>query len=350
MKILVIYQLCSFGGVERVLLNRAKTFRKYHQNVKISVGYLHDYGALASFQAYIHINKLDEYLSAFLIEQETFPDMNQYDFVFNIDTPHVFAQTHHARNIFVECHTSIVQNRQYLRALPKNVRGLLVPSNSFKSILKEEFELLPPISVLPNPVTEEFFDISVATEDRIYSAIPLAYLARLDDELKNFSETARIFELFANDRNIMFAIVGRGAEDANLLHDLEDKMMIGKTFLRSQIDFDAVADFVKIIKSHRGILVSSSRAESFGLSAAEFISAGVPVLLSNIGSHAELVDGDDKFLYPVGEIQLARDKITKLLHQWDEASQAVKSYGEKFSGASFIRAWQGFLKAQANVQ
>jgi glycosyltransferase involved in cell wall biosynthesis len=346
MNILIIYQFCTFGGVERTILNRAKTFRKYRQNVNISVGYLHDYGALHSFQTYIHVNNLDDFLSAFLIHENAIPDLNQYDFVFNIDTPQIFKRIRHASNMFIECHTPTFKNRQYLKTLPKNIRGILVPSNAFKSTLVGEFQQLPPIFVLPNPVTEDFFDIPFSVRDRIYSAAPLAYLARVDDELKNFSETASIFELFANDKTIMFAVVGRGAEDVKLLSGLENKKIIGKTFLRDQIDFDAAPAFIGMIKNHRGIFISSSKGESFGLSAAEFISAGVPVLLSDIGPHRELVNGDERFIYPLGDIHSAKEKIIKLLNQWDEACKTMEAYGQKFQGDSFISAWQEFLNTQ----
>jgi len=348
MKILIVYQLCSFGGVERVILNRAKTFRKHQQDVKISVGYLQDFGALHSFQKYIHAHDLDDYLSAFLLQANTVPDLDQYDFVFNIDTPQLFERELHANRLFVECHTSIVENRQYLKTLPPTVRGILVPSHAFKSILMEEIQNLLPVFVLPNPVAEDLFSIPFSDVDRIYSGAPLAYLARVDDELKNFSETARIFELFANEAKIMFAVVGRGAEDAKLLHDLETKGMIGKTFLRSQIDFDAVPSFVRMIRNHQGVFVSSSKAESFGLSAAEFISAGVPVLLSDIGSHRELVNHDENFLYRLGDIHAAQDKIIDILNKWDESSKTIESYGHKFNGDTFMTAWKAFLEFNHN--
>ena len=346
MNILIIYQFCTFGGVERAVLNRARTFKKYGQNVNISVGYLRDYGALQSFEDYIHANHLDDYLSAFLIQESAFPDLNQYDFSFNIDTPQIFRRTLHARNLYVECHTPTFKNRQYLETLPKNVRGLLVPSKAFQTIVAGEFQGLPPLFVLPNPVSEDFFAIPSLEQESFYSKRPLAYLARVDDELKNFSETACIFELFAEDERIMFAVVGRGAEDPNLLSRLENRNIIGKMFLRDQIDFDATPNFVRMIKNHRGLFLSSSKGESFGLSAAEFISAGVPVLLSDIGPHRELVNDDEKFIYPLGDIQAAKEKILGLVDHWEEASKTMEAYGQKFRGQAFIAAWQEFVNAQ----
>lgn len=346
MKILIIYQFCTFGGVERAILNRARTFKKHGQDVRISVGYLHDYGALQSFQGYIQANKLDDCLSAFLVQNQAMPDLAHYDLVFNIDTPQVFRRTLHAGNLFVECHTPTFKNRQYLKTLPPNIRGIIVPSTAFKSILLSEFRSLPPIFVIPNPVTEDFFDIAASTMHTIYPADILAYLARVDDELKNFTETASIFELFAGDQNTMFAVIGRGVEDARLLSSLENKKIIGKMFLRDQIGFDAAPDFVRMVKDHRGVFISSSKGESFGLSAAEFMSAGVPVLLSDIGPHRELVNGDENFLYPLGDIYAAKDKIIRIRNEWNDASRRVRFYGQKFRGDSFIAAWQAFLDSQ----
>jgi glycosyltransferase involved in cell wall biosynthesis len=101
-----------------------------------------------------------------------------------------------------------------------------------------------------------------------------------------------------------------------------------------------------MIKNHRGLFLSSSRGESFGLSAAEFISAGVPVLLSDITPHRELVNDDEQFLYPLGDIQAAREKILRLLDGWEEASKSMEAYGQKFRGEAFLAGWQRFLDAQ----
>lgn len=345
MDVLIIYQFCSFGGVERAVLNRAKTFKKYGEAVHLSIGYLHDYGALASFQTYIRSHQLDDRLSAFLITEENWPDLDDYDIVLNIDTPQVFERTLSARNMFVECHTPYLENRQYLKSLPQNIWGLIVPSEAFKALIVSEFPNLPPIFVLPNPVSEEFFDIPFVPGAAIYPKNPLAYLARLD-ELKNFAETQRIFNLFVDDERIMFAVVGTGAEEIPLVNELIEKKILDKTFFRNQIGFDSVPAFAQMVKNHHGIFISSSKGESFGLSAAEFISAGVPVLLSDIDPHKELVEGDEKFTYPLGNISAAREKILNILDQWEAASQTMETYAQKFKGTSFIKAWQTIVNAK----
>lgn len=339
MEVLVIYQFCSFGGVERVILNRAKALKKNGQSAHITVCYLKDYGALQSFQEYIRQNSLSELVSAFLLDAATLLDVKKYDLVLNIDTPQLFEQTRDARNLFVECHTPYTPNRQYLRKLPPNVDGILVPTFAFKNILLDEFVNLPPITVMPNPVSEEFFSIPFET-NTIYPMRPLAYLARLD-ELKNYAEALDVFELFSEDESVMFAIVGRAIilSQRRLLTLLRRKGIVGKTFVRHEIGFEAVPDFIRLIKSHRGIFISPSLGESFGLSAAEFMSAGVPVVLSNNSVHRELVNEDERFLYKTGDAASAKDKVTKILADWEGASDRVSGYAKKFSGEAFLSSW-----------
>lgn len=348
MDILIIYQYCGFAGVERAILNRALSFRKYHEDVRISVGYLHDTGALKSYQAYISAHQLEDYISVFLLTDRSLRNFDRYDYVFNIDTPQILESTRRVRNMVIECHTPYIENRQYLRTLPNNIRKIIVPSHSFKTLLLREFPNLPPIFVLPNPVSEGFYTIPLLATDTIYAKRPVAFIARLD-ELKNFSEAARIFQLFATDEKVMFAVVGRGAKETHLIKNLQNRKILGKTFLRDSIDFDTVPAFIGMIRHHQGIFISPSKGESFGLSAAEFISAGVPVLLSDIAPHRELVEDDERFLYPLGDLVLAKRRITNLLEGWQHYSKIMESYGEKFKGDAFISAWRVIVDSQIQL-
>jgi len=345
MDVLIIYQYCTFGGVERAILNRAKTFAKHHLNVHISVGYLYDYGALQSFQSYIRANKLDDCLTAFLIVSSVFPNLDQYDLILNIDTPQIFELTLDAKNVFVECHTPYKENRQYLKTIPQNIRGIIVPSESFRALVKSEFPDLPPVFVLPNPVSEEFFEIHSSNEVDFFSKRPITYFARLD-ELKNFNEAVNIFELFASKEEVMFLVIGNGADDKALVNSLEQKGILEKMLLRDRLDFDLAPSLVDLVRRHRGIFISPSKGESFGLSAAEFISGGVPVLLSNLPAHRELVNYDERFLYELGDIESAEKKIVALLANWEDMHELMRTYSNKFKGSAFISAWQNMTKAE----
>lgn len=344
MDVLVIYQFCTFGGVERVVLNRAMAFKEYAQDVNIFVGYLHDSGALKSFQAYIHVHGLEDRLSAFLIDKNSLANAKRYDYVFVIDTPQVFEQISDLNNVYIECHTPYVENRQYLRKLPDNVQGIIVPSKSFRALIGSEVLNLPPVFVMPNPVSKDFLEFE--SPNNIYFAKrPLVYFARLD-KLKNFDEVVQVFELFVADEDIMHIVIGNGANERSLIQSLELRGLLGKTLLRSQIDFDKAPYLINTVKHHRGIFLSPSRGESFGLSAAEFISGGVPVLLSDIPAHCELVESDERFLYQLGDLQAAKQKLIYLLQNWEVMSMKISEYADKFRGDAFIAAWQNFIEGK----
>ena len=344
MDVLVIYQFCTFGGVERVILNRAKVFKKHGLDVKISIGYLFDYGGLQSFRSYIRINRLEDHLATFIIPESSL-DWEKFDFIFVIDTPQVFDRIGNSKKVLIECHTPYRENRQYLKDIPKSIQGILVPSESFRALVASEFPDLPPISVMPNCVSDEFFEIGPSTGNEYFSKRPITYFARVED-LKNFIEATRIFELFTDTEDVMFFVVGKGADEKMLIRSLERKGLIEKSLLRDRIDFDSVTSLVSLVKRHRGVFLSPSKGESFGLSAAEFISGGVPVLLSDIPPHKELVDNDERFLYNLGSIASAETKMVELLRDWENMSEQVKTHAGKFREDAFLKAWQKFLADQ----
>jgi glycosyltransferase involved in cell wall biosynthesis len=340
--VFIIYQFCTFGGVERVLLNRAKAFKENNLDVKITAGYLYDSGALDSFKTYVTDHGLDDFISAVILDQNSFPNLEKYDYIFVIDTPQVFEQLKKAKNVFVECHTHYIENRQYLRRIPTQIKGIIVPSKSFKDLIQSEFPKLPPISVLPNPVPMAFFDVDSIHIESAFDKRIITYFGRLD-ELKNFNEAFKIFEGFVDNETLMYAVVGNGATQKDILRRLADEKMLRKSLIRENIGFDDVPYLIKLVKQHCGVYLSPSKGESFGLSVAEFMSGGVPVLLSDISAHRDLVENDERFLYPLGDISAAKQKMDFLLQNWKAMSAQITIYAEKFDAHTFIAAWDKFL-------
>ncbi len=348
MDVLVIYQFCTFGGVERAILNRAKAFRRHGMDVHIHIGYLKDLGALQSFQDNIRINGLEDAITAFVLPTKKNIDWGSYDLVSIIDTPQIFDQVMNLDNVFVECHTHYRENRQYLRKIPDNIRGILVPSATFKSQLRAEFPGLPAIHVIPNLVSDEFFQAEENPAAAVFSRRPITFFARLDP-LKNFSEAVEIFESLLDEDNVMFFVIGHGAEEKARIQTLLRKSVLDRMLLRERISFSEVPYFTRLVKSHKGIFLSPSKGESFGLSAAEFLCSGVPVVLSRIPAHSDLVSGDERFLYELGNTGMAREKILAIWKDWEAMGKRAASYGEKFRGGAFTSAWMQFMEDQKLV-
>jgi len=342
MDVLIIYQFCTFGGVERVVLNRAEAFKKDNRDVNLSVAYLHDSGALQSFREYIHTHDLDDGLSANLISGNFLLELKRYDLIFVIDTPQVLGRLSTLQNVYIECHTPYIDNRQYLHNIPGNIKGVIVPSKSFGDLIHREFVDLPPIFVFPNLVPDMFFETVPQSTKEVFTKRPLTYFARLD-MLKNFDEAFRIFEYYGKNEDVMFIVIGNGADQDDCIEDLKKRGLLAKSILRGGIGFDKAPYLINLVKYHQGVFISPSKAESFGLSAAEFISGGVPVLLSDIPEHHALVENDEHFLYPLGEIIAGQQKMDFLLKNWVDMSHQVAEISTKFRAKTFLEAWDSFI-------
>jgi glycosyltransferase involved in cell wall biosynthesis len=346
MDVLVIYQFCSFGGVERFILNRAEAFKKHVLDVTLFVGYVHDYGALSSFKEYIHLHQLDEYIHPFLIAGDSAFHDRDFPLVLVIDTPQVLGEYERYPNVFVECHTPYKENREYLKVIPDYIRGIIVPTNSFRSIISTEYPSLPPIHVIPYSIPEDFFNPPKSRE--LFTRRPLTYLARLD-ALKNYMEVLDLFERLKGQRDILHIIIGQEFMGESIYQTLTRKGLLENTILRSRADFARIPALIGMVKQHKGIFISASRGESCGLSAAEFICGGVPVLLSDIAAHRELVDDDERFLYPLGNLEIAEERIIELLKDWEALSPGLPSHGNKFKSDHFIHIWTDFINSQNNL-
>ena len=290
-----------------------------------------------------NINHLNNNLVPFLVPEDFSINMAKYDLILIIDTPQIFQKISRCANVYIECHTPYIENRQYLIDIPNNIRGIIIPSKAFQSILQKEFPHLSPYFIFPNFVPEEFFQSS--EDEEIFKQRPLTYLARLDD-LKNFDEATNIFESVIERKDIMNIVIGKGATENSVISTFGKKNLLEKTILRDRISFGEVPQLINIVQQHSGVFISPSKGESFGLSAAEFICGGVPVLLSDIQAHRELVNNDDRFIYPLGEINLAKNKLTKILNNWDSASESVVAYGRKYTRELFIKKWLNFMDSQ----
>ncbi|CAM3259394.1 glycosyltransferase [Lactococcus hircilactis] len=134
------------------------------------------------------------------------------------------------------------------------------------------------------------------------STIPISSSAFLRKELNLtpqnfiFGNTARLNhqknpELFVEiamkvikiDSNIHFIWIG----DGNLKEKMEKK--VKENFLEKNIHFLGHKDNAEFIVSEFDAFISTSNGESFGYSAVEALRSGVPVFLTNVMGHSEIV-------------------------------------------------------------
>ncbi|MBD8032568.1 glycosyltransferase [Solibacillus merdavium] len=333
-KILYVYKWATMGGVERVLLNRALAFKEANYNVSQDVFFLHDSGGKILLNQYIKGKDLGGYLQIV----ETF-NPNHYDFIHVIDTPEIFEMTKNYEKIVFECHTAYTENRQYLSDLPFNIKNIIVPSDKFKEDIINEIpeQLQKKTIVLRNFVPALLVEKNVNSTN-VFPKIPIAYIGRID-KLKNVEEVIEIFvnlQKKVGDKFILI-IAGPITTEVDLFKIISDKCLLNRVIYLPPIAFEKVPQLFNIIKNNNGIVISSSKGESFGLSIAEAIVNDIPILASNI--HNALVDNDSTFLYELNSINEATNKIKYITENFDICKKRLGKYKSKLTDSAFLKDW-----------
>lgn len=335
-KVCFVYQWATYGGVERVFLNRAHAFDATGEDVQIDVYYGADGGGLAAFVEAIRASGLEHRIRVV----GSF-DQNRYDIVFVIDSPDMLPSNISGKARWVvECHTPYQANRIYLDGLYGYVAEIVVPSTTFAQTLAAERPALADrIRVLHNCVSPCRAEQS--PELPAWRKRPLLYFGRLD-ELKNPQgfldllcelERRRPGEYFG-------AVVGPEVPGYDFDARVEQAGLRGMILRMPPIQFLSTSAFLRAWHKRGGLMVSPSRGESFGLAAAEAIAAGLPVLLSDLPEHAELLGGDANHLYDPADPGVGADRIEKIISRYEECSILMKRRATTFSDEAFIGDWK----------
>jgi glycosyltransferase involved in cell wall biosynthesis len=340
-KILYVYKWATMGGVERVILNRAHAFKKYHLPVKQYVLFLHDGGGLESFKTYIKKFQLEQHLEVVYSFTE-----NYYDAIFSIDTEEVLGMVQNYEQLYFECHTSYKKNRKYLKQLPNKLGGVIVPSKRFFEEIRHELpeSLHSKLFLLRNFVIyDNQQEVIYTSYKKVFNKIPLVYIGRIDQH-KNVSEVIDIFLEATKELGDIFLlfIAGPISSDFDLFQVVNEKQISNRFVYLPSIPFEKIPNLLRYIEKNNGIFISASKAESFGLSVAEAIANDVKVLISDIPIHKELVNYQPLFYYEKGNIKDAVKKIKKLIeYNFNQRDYYFESKS-KINIENFIEDWSKF--------
>ena len=110
---------------------------------------------------------------------------------------------------------------------------------------------------------------------------------------------------------------------------------------------------MQMLRQKKAVFVSCSKGESFGLSAAEAMTAGLPVILSAIPPHAVLVSNRQHFLYQLGDVKELAMKMAAVSERYDEMAAECVELSREFSERAFLSDWErlfaGSLEKLAGV-
>ena len=335
------YRWATYGGVERVFLNRALALRAHGVDVAIDVHYGADAGGLDAFARAIATLGLGSRLR---IVPEL--DPAAYRTVCVIDSPEMLPADPGATatHWLVECHTPYPENRVYLDALPPQV-DVVVPSATFAALLAQERpQLHGRIRVLRNCLGGE--DALPPPRLPGWARIPLLYFGRLD-ELKNPQGLLDLLVALEARRpgRYMGVVLGPEVDGYGFDERLQASGLRGRVLRLPPLQFLRTQAFLRAWRDAGGLMVSPSRGESFGLAAAESIAAGVPVLLSGLPEHAELVGGDARHLYDAADPVSGAERIEALAAEYAAASERMLECARSLGSEGFVADWRALMAA-----
>jgi glycosyltransferase involved in cell wall biosynthesis len=335
-KICFAYYWATSGGVERVFLNRGEALLRRYPNLRIELYFHNDWGGLPLIERYIKARKLSDRLR---VTREFEP--SRYDVIFVVDSPQLLADHPSVeKRMIMECHTPYEKARTYLAEWQNRIKTLVVPSSGFGRVLEREYPgLRRKIKVVRNFVPR------LPALDRPLSLpawrAPLfLYFARFD-ELKNFSEfVAGISSARLYSRNEPLGLAcGQMLPGYPPQEVIENHAARGSVIVLPPVPFENSHILMQMVRQKKGVFVSCSRGESFGLSAAEAMIAGLPVILSDIPPHAALASHRAKFLYRLGDVRQLAMKMVDAIDHYDELAEECGELSREFSEQTFLTDW-----------
>lgn len=315
MKILYIYKYAILGGVTTQLVNRLKYLK---DKLEVHFLYIQDHGGTAAFNGYKNI----------IIEKDTskiaeYIDSNKFDFVFCIDTMEAYEALKKAKHkpiIISEVHTT-TKNFYMLKDLKKTLPmdAFITPSNYLKERIYNElgYSGLKDCYVVENCLDTEMFNCNYSVKDHDKKII--AWVGKLDEH-KNWKKFLNVAHEISNLRDdVEFWIVGGYTAPQYVVKDFLDKInelnLLDKVKWYSYIDYNKISVLFNKVSLTGGVYVSTSKNESFGMTAIEAMACKCPLIMPKVGALPEVLDG--KLACNLYNYENDNELICKIIHYLD---------------------------------
>jgi len=331
-KVLFVYRFLSLGGVETVLRARLDGLDRW--GIEAHAWFFRDLGGrtvFAGLEDRVHLGDP--------ADCRRFLDQG-FDVVCSVDTEEVFPAFEAGRRrprLVVECHTPYRENQEYLRRLGScRPAGFFVPSHFQREVVLHRVGREADVRVVPNPLRRAFVE-----EPAPFSAPPprpvVAWIGRMD-ELKNWQGFVRLAGLlerhgpateiwmaggFGQKRGA--ALLSNRARRAGVLRRLR--------WFRN-LPHARVPAFLDAVRDSGGVVVSTSRGESFGMTVAEAMARGCAVAVPDRPPFTEFVEeGRTGSLFAPASEEDAAARVAALL-----ADPALRTaYGRRAREAVLAR-------------
>jgi phosphatidyl-myo-inositol alpha-mannosyltransferase len=198
--------------------------------------------------------------------------------------------------------------------------------------------------LIPNGVTTERYATATPLPGWPGDGGTLGFLGRMDEHRKGLPVLLRAFETLGRERaglRLLLAGPGDAAEvRARVSPPLRDRVV--------NLGLVSEADKVRMLHSVDVFVAPNTGGESFGIVLAEAMSAGAPILASDIPAFRRvLLDGRAGALFPVGDSAALAAAAAELLDDAprrkqlsDEARAAVRAYDWSTVARDVVRVYE----------
>jgi len=349
MKVLFVYKYLTFGGCETVLKTRIEGLRRRGHDAR--AWFLEDRGGRPLFEG------LGDVL--FVGDAEAFRaawGFRDWDLVSTLDSEEVFGalSSEEVRPpLAVECHTSYPAALGYLGTLRReDVVALAAPSAHQAALVRGLVPFEAPVHVLPNPVHWSF--LGEPGEFRPRPRRPLvSWIGRLDSH-KNWSGFLEIGESLLSRRKDpelwIVAEPGEGSIAERLFAQARDRGLLSRLRWFRGVPHERVPGFLDATRASGGVVVCTSKAESFGMAVVEAMARSCVVVAPEKGPFTDYVaHGESGLLYPGDDGDAAAGLIHEALADDGLRTRlglaARRTVLERFTPEKCVDAVETFLSA-----
>ena len=313
MKVLFVYKYLTLGGVEAVL--RARLDGLATSGIEAHAWFFHDYGGRSIFRGRedrLHVGPVEECLR--------FARREGFDLLSSIDSEEVlpgFLRPSGGPRLVMECHSAYLANIEYLRGLAAyRPAAVFSPSEGHARLVRERVGEGIPVRVVPNPLREEF-----VAEPPPFPAPPphpaVAWIGRLDDHKnwRGFLDVAAALGRRGVEHEAW--IIGKPVEAdgaARLLEAAREARVLRRLRWFGALPYGRIPTFLDAVRDSGGVVVSTSRGESFGLTLAEAMARRCAVAAPDQSPFPEFVEpGKTGALFTPGSVESAAGRIQELI-------------------------------------
>ena len=231
--------------------------------------------------------------------------------------------------LIIETHTSILANLRYLKELDNGaMRGIITVSKYMRQLIADTMDQSTmSIEVFPNVLDCDKFT-SHDAESKASGLNPmLTWIGKIDDH-KDWKSLIRISELILRKiSNLEIVIIGGETAPQERAMELLDFSLESGVIHRlrwiDRVNHDAMVEVYGSTIASRGVILSTSKGESFGMALLEGLLSGAPTVAPRNSAVPELTEESSGFqLYPEGDIESAANICIGLLGESEKWEQA----------------------------